>query len=113
MTMAAAAASADWDTLGDSSNAFYRRVIQYGSTESWSAALPAGVDLADYVVASADNGGPIALTRDDSKPVIVGSGSSATTSESGGGRKKRVWLYTCSGVLLRSIVVSGVQIARL
>lgn len=99
--------AADWDTLGDA-DAFYRKTTLYAN--SW--AVPAG-DLADYVIASARNGGPVALTRDDSKPVLLNDSG----ANPGGVKKKRVWVYSAAGTLLQSITVniylSGSWFARL
>ena len=96
--------SADWDTLGTSTtDAFYRRTPLY--TLSWS--FP-GSDLSDYIVAGAPYGGPIALTRDDSKPVLLTApnDSSNAAVPSSSGKTKRVSVYSSAGVLLQSITVS-------
>lgn len=94
--------SAEWDTLGNT-EAFYRRTLLY----SLDLVLPGGGDLSDYLLAGARNGGPFAITRDDSKPVLLKEASSASAAEgSGSGRnRKRVWVYTSAGILIQSIIV--------
>lgn len=105
-----AAHSADWDALGSpgasaaaaSTDAFYRRTPLY--TLSWS--FP-GSDLSDYIVAGAPYGGPIALTRDDSKPVLLTSNddNASAAVPSSSGKTKRVSVYSSAGILLQSITV--------
>lgn len=101
--------SAEWDTLGNT-EAFYRRTLLY----SLDLVLPGGGDLSDYLLAGARNGGPLAITRDDSKPVLLKEAASSSSAEGGAGRdsrnRKRVWLYTSAGILIQSIVVSTVVV---
>lgn len=92
--------SADWDALG-STEAFYRKTRLYSLT--WQ--LPGG-DLSDYIFVAARDGGPVALTRDESKPILVKDSSVA------GGKKKRIWIYSSSGLLLQSIVVRALLFCR-
>lgn len=96
-------ATAEWDPLGpgtgisNNNDTFYRRTLLYSLT--WS--FP-GSDLSDWICIAAKNGGPIALTRDESKPVLL------TTTATGGhndSKSKRIWIYTCAGTLLHVIVV--------
>jgi hypothetical protein len=89
--------SADWDPLGSSNDAFYRRTSLYDLT--WS--FPNGGDLSDYVIVGASNGGPIALTRDESKPVLLSSGGIDNASS----KSKRVSVYNSAGILMQSIIV--------
>ena len=97
------APSAEWDRLGDG-EAFYRRLQLY--TLTWS--LPGG-DLADYIVAGSRNGGPLAMTRDDSKPVLLQDSNALTGTA---GKRKRVWVYSSAGSLLENIIVSFVAYTR-
>lgn len=90
--------SNDWEPLG-TSDAFYRRIQLYSLT--WT--LPAGGDLSDYVLVGARNGGPIALTRDDSKPVLLRDAADVFAASSK--KKKRIWIYSSAGILLHSIIV--------
>jgi len=96
--------SAEWDSLGNTGDAFYCRTQLY--TLTWQ--FP-GSDLSDYIVAGAANGGPIALTRDESKPVLLtsagGDGSGGAAVLPSTGKTKRVSVYTSAGVLLQSITV--------
>ena len=92
--------SAEWDTLGNT-EAFYRRTLLY----SLDLVLPGGGDLSDYLLAGARNGGPFAITRDDSKPVLLKEASSASAAEGSSRNRKRVWVYTSAGVLIQSIIV--------
>ncbi|KAL7422143.1 Vacuolar protein sorting-associated protein 16 [Cryptotrichosporon argae] len=73
--------TASWDTI---QHVFYRKEELY--------ALPWAVgDLADYLVAAAKNGGPIALMRDERKIVQLGSHTSG---------KPKINVYTSSGLPL-------------
>lgn len=102
-----AALSADWDTLGNSTDAFYRRTLLY--TLSWS--FP-GSDLSDYIVAGAPYGGPIALTRDESKPVLLTAAANDNAAgaavPASSGKTKRVSVYSSAGILLQSITVGSI-----
>ena len=93
------APSAEWDALG-TTEAFYTRTQLY--TLSWS--FPGG-DLADYTIVGARNGGPLAITRDDSKPVLFKDNNASSTGNPG--KNKRVWVYSSAGILLQSIIVSS------
>lgn len=95
--MDASSPSNDWDPLG-TSDAFYRRLQLYSLT--WT--LPGG-DLSDFVIAGARNGGPIALTRDESKPVLLRDAGDVANASSKS--KKRIWVYSSAGILLHSIIV--------
>ncbi|BGP16136.1 hypothetical protein JCM10213_006070 [Rhodosporidiobolus nylandii] len=87
------AATATWQPL--SSSSFYRSTRAY----SLDGTALAGLSLADYVVASAPSGGPLALMRDPSKPVLV-------TDQSTYSRDKgaRVRVFSCAGALLQTVV---------
>jgi hypothetical protein len=98
--------SAEWDSLGTAGDAFYCRTQLY--TLTWS--FP-GSDLSDYIVAGAPNGGPIALTRDESKPVLLtatAAGDAAAGVPASSSKTKRVSVYSSAGILLQSITV-GLQ----
>lgn len=94
--------SAEWDSLGNAGDAFYCRTQLY--TLTWS--FP-GSDLSDYIVAGAPNGGPIALTRDESKPVLLtaAAGDAAAGVPASSSKTKRVSVYSSAGILLQSITV--------
>lgn len=101
---------ADWDSLGnDTRDAFYRRTQLYSL--SWS--FP-GSDLSDYILAGAPNGGPIALTRDESKPVLLNptssNGNAGDAIPHSSGKTRRVSVYSSAGILLQSITVGGVSL---
>lgn len=112
-----ASVASEWDTLegGDSSSppVFYRRTLEYDTSAWTSSYLPAGGDLSDYILVAAQNGGPVALTRDDSKPVLLSAGAlnvnnglqPTRDAGSADGRRKHIWIYTCSGSLIQTIVV--------
>lgn len=103
--------SADWETLGDGGqgDAFYRRITLYELP--WNGLLPGGGDLSDYLLVAARNGGPLAITRDDSKPVLLRDSNAAavpapgSSSSSSSSKKKRIWVFSASGILLQSLVV--------
>ncbi|WWC85237.1 uncharacterized protein L201_000099 [Kwoniella dendrophila CBS 6074] len=75
--------TATWDTIQD---VFYRKEEIY--TMSWR--IP---DLSEYIIAVGKNGGPIAIIRDESKPLI--------SSRHPG--KPKIYLYTSSGILISTI----------
>lgn len=92
--------SAEWDSLGNAGEAFYCRTLLYSLT--WQ--FP-GSDLSDYILAGAPNGGPIALTRDESKPVLLTAAHDGAPSSASSGKARRVSVYSSAGVLLQSITV--------
>ncbi|KAM0749316.1 vacuolar protein sorting-associated protein 16 [Meredithblackwellia eburnea MCA 4105] len=79
-----APASSSWEPLGDT---FYRKTDIYSM--QWSVQ-----DLSDYKVAGARWGGPIAMIRDDSKPVLIGRA---------GLSKPKVSVFSSAGGLLQTI----------
>lgn len=92
--------SAEWDALGNAGDAFYCRTQLY--TLAWQ--FP-GSDLSDYIVAGAPNGGPVALTRDESKPVLLTGAGDGNAVAPTTGKTKRVSVYSSAGILLQSITV--------
>lgn len=100
--------SAEWDPLGSAGEAFYCRTLLYSLTWQFT-----GSDLSDYILAGAPNGGPIALTRDESKPVLLTAHDGAPSSSVVSGKAKRVSVYSSAGVLLQSITVGAPLFALL
>ncbi|KAL5360541.1 Vps16, N-terminal region-domain-containing protein [Aspergillus floccosus] len=70
---------ANWERLGDS---FYRKVSIY------DAVFDQDVELENYIVAGAPNGGALALHRDESKPYRFRDAQTARSS---------IDIYSCSG----------------
>ncbi|GAA5824145.1 hypothetical protein JCM11251_001539 [Rhodosporidiobolus azoricus] len=91
-TSPAQASTATWQPLGPSS--FYRQIRAYSLHSTPLAQL----DLTDYLVASDVNGGPIAVTRDPSKPVLVTDQSRFTRDK---GLSVRV--FSAAGRLLQTV----------
>ena len=94
----------DWDALGDS-GAFYRRTTLYSDidlrlTAKSNKNAANATDLADYVCVGARDGGPVAYTPDDSRLVVVQDQGAASSKQ-----KKRIWIHSAAGNLIRSIVV--------
>ncbi|WRT66892.1 uncharacterized protein IL334_003855 [Kwoniella shivajii] len=81
--MSLATPTATWDTIQD---VFYRKEEIY--TMSWR--IP---DLSEYIIAVGKNGGPIAMIRDDRRPLI--------SSRHPG--KPKINVYTSSGIALSTI----------
>ncbi|KAK4049105.1 Vacuolar protein sorting-associated protein 16 [Microbotryomycetes sp. JL221] len=79
-------ASANWEPLGET---FYRKQDVY--TMQWNMN-----DLSDFVMTVAPNGGPIALVRDDRKPVLL-------TSNNNFMSKPKISVYSAAGVLMQTI----------
>ncbi|KAI5475070.1 hypothetical protein MNV49_001946 [Pseudohyphozyma bogoriensis] len=77
--------SASWESLAET---FYRRQSIYSM--QWSIN-----DLSDYRVAGARWGGPVAVLRDDRKPVLVSVGSSLG--------KPKISIYSSAGGLIQTI----------
>ncbi|ODN84868.1 hypothetical protein L202_00723 [Cryptococcus amylolentus CBS 6039] len=75
---------ATWDTIQD---VFYRKDTVYDM--SWS--IP---DLSDYIVATAKNGGPVAMIRDERKIMLLGRHAAG---------KPKIYVYTSSGILLSTL----------
>ncbi|GAA5897547.1 hypothetical protein JCM6882_003513 [Rhodosporidiobolus microsporus] len=91
-TSLALASTALWQPLGPSF--FYRQTRAY----SFASTTLSNVDLADCLVAADVDGGPIAVTRDPSKPVLVTDQSRFTRDK---GLSVRV--FSLAGRLLQTI----------
>ncbi|GAA5989686.1 hypothetical protein JCM10908_000587 [Rhodotorula pacifica] len=89
MVASAMSVSATWQPVGDQ---FYRLDRVYSLQDSHLANL----DLTDYTIASAPHAGPIALTRDHSKPVLLGKYSHASAANN-------VSIYSQAGNLIQTI----------
>ncbi|GAA99834.1 uncharacterized protein L969DRAFT_84183 [Mixia osmundae IAM 14324] len=77
--------SSDWELLGE---AYYRR------SEVYSLQWPIK-DLSDYIVAGAAAGGPIAIMRDESKPMLLGKHATG---------KPKISIYSSSGGSIETII---------
>ncbi|GAA6015045.1 hypothetical protein JCM11491_001639 [Sporobolomyces phaffii] len=91
--MVSAPLSSTWDLLGGSSTTFYRKLELY----SLVASDLASIDLSDYLVAAAQHGGPIAMMRDPSKPVLL---QQAIPSHAD---RYKVTVYSTAGTLLQTV----------
>ncbi|GAA5914776.1 tethering complex subunit VPS16 [Sporobolomyces salmoneus] len=94
--MVSAPLSSTWDLLGGTATTFYRKVELYSLVESNLASI----DLSDYVVVAAKHGGPIAMMRDSSKPVLLSSGDQAHLAHSD---RNKINVYSTAGLLLQTI----------
>ncbi|SCV74365.1 BQ2448_6797 [Microbotryum intermedium] len=86
-----APASASWESLGET---FYRKQEVYALP--WRDSLG---DLSNYIIAGAKNAGPIALIRDERKPVLLGRNQTTLA-------RPKIIIYSCAGLLLQTIPVS-------
>ncbi|GAA5851110.1 hypothetical protein JCM8547_004135 [Rhodosporidiobolus lusitaniae] len=91
--MVSASSTASWQPLGPSS--FYRSTRAYHLDSSPLSHL----DLDDHICTASRAGGPIAVTRDPHKPVLV-TDHSTFTREKGA----TVKVFSCAGRLLQTIV---------
>ncbi|SCZ98560.1 BZ3500_MvSof-1268-A1-R1_Chr3-1g05464 [Microbotryum saponariae] len=80
--------SASWESLGET---FYRKQEVYALP--WRDSLG---DLSNYIIASAKNAGPIALSRDERKPVLLGRNQTTLA-------RPKIMIYSCAGLLLQTI----------
>ncbi|GAA5970464.1 hypothetical protein JCM3765_007628 [Sporobolomyces pararoseus] len=94
--MVSAPLSSTWDLLGGTSTTFYRKVELYSLVESNLASI----DLTDYVVVAAKHGGPIAMMRDPSKPVLLASGQEAHSAHAD---RYKINIYSTAGLLLQTV----------
>ncbi|GJN89287.1 hypothetical protein Rhopal_002267-T1 [Rhodotorula paludigena] len=85
-----AARSADWQAVADS---FYVHRPLYALDHAPLCQL----DLADYAVSHAGNGGPVAVMRDPSKPVLLGKYDARTAPAS------RISVYSSAGALVQHV----------
>ncbi|BGO93965.1 Vacuolar protein sorting-associated protein 16 [Rhodotorula toruloides] len=90
--MVATSRSASWLPLNDT---FYRSHRVY----SLAGSPLARVDLSDHVIAAAKCGGPVALMRDRSKPVLLGKYDLAAA-----GAGTKISVYSSAGQLLQTIM---------
>jgi len=123
--MVSAPLSSTWDLLGGSSTTFYRKVELFSLVESNLSSI----DLSDYVVVAAKQGGPIgqstpclhfhvhvksttdeslrmredsAMMRDPSKPVLLASGTEAQYAHQD---RFKINVYSTAGLLLQTVKV--------
>ncbi|KAM0787833.1 hypothetical protein ACM66B_003887 [Microbotryomycetes sp. NB124-2] len=83
-------ASANWEPLGET---FYRKQDVYSM--QWNVQ-----DLSDYILSASPNGGPIALIRDESKPVLISTNGMSSLNAPG---KPKIAIYSAAGVLVQTI----------
>ncbi|KAK4048038.1 Vacuolar protein sorting-associated protein 16 [Microbotryomycetes sp. JL201] len=83
-------ASANWEPLGET---FYRKQDIY--TMQWNMQ-----DLSDYILSASLNGGPIAVIRDNRKPVLITSNDMGQINAPG---KAKIIVYSAAGVLMQTI----------
>lgn len=86
--------SSEWIKLGDSRNG---APIYYKKKEIYSMAWTKDkMNLDDYLIAAAKNGGPIAMTKDPSKALIVQTNEDSIPY---------IFIYSSSGRLITKFVV--------